>query len=325
MKMKVFITGITGFVGSHMVDYLLSLDQKIDIFGLSRWRSPQENIKHCMDKIKIVHGDLLDFSSLYQHLSVIKPDVIIAFAAQSYVAYSFIAPASTIDTNCVGNCNLLEAIKTLKHQDGFDPIIIVVSSSEVYGQVKESEIPITEENPFRPASPYAVSKVCEDMLALQYYLSWKMKIIRTRLFSHEGARRGEVFAPSAFAKQIAEIEKKSKPPIIYVGNLDSVRTFMDVRDAVRAYWMLVNSPVPGEVYNVGGSECMTIGDMLKLLLSLSTVKDIEIKVDQARLRPSDVTLQIPDTSKFKRLTGWEPRIPFRTTMSDLLNYWRERV
>ena len=321
--MKIFITGITGFVGSHMVDYLLNLNQNIEIYGLTRWRSPKDNIKHYLNKINIVHGDLLDSSSLYTCLSKIKPDIIMHFAAMSYVTYSFTAPISTLDNNCIGTCNLLETIRILK-SNNFDPIILVVSSSEVYGQVKENETPITENNPFRPASPYAVSKVCEDMLGLQYFLSWGLKVIRTRLFSHEGPRRGEVFAPSTFAKQIAEIEKYNKNSIIYVGNLDSIRTFMDVRDAVKAYWLLLNNTVPGEVYNIGGKETMTVGEMLNILLSLSN-KDIKIQVDSERLRPSDVTLQIPCSDKFKKLTGWEPEIPFKQTLQDLLDYWRNIV
>jgi GDP-D-mannose dehydratase len=211
----------------------------------------------------------------------------------------------------------------LRFSSGYDPIIHICSSSEVYGQVKENEVPIRENNPFRPASPYAVSKVAEDMLAFQYWLSWKIKTIRTRMFTHTGPRRGEVFATSTFAKQIASIEARLAPPVVKVGNLDSVRTFLDARDAVKAYWMLVNKCPPGEVYNIGGVETMTVGDMLNRLLKLSKVKNITVEVDPSRLRPSDVTLQIPCIDKFVAATGWKPETKFDETLEDLLDYWRD--
>ena len=313
---KALITGITGFVGSHLADYLLK--KEVEVHGLTRWRSPKENIWHCVDDITLHHGDLLDFSSLYKILQQVRPDYIFHLAAQSYVPYSFTAPSSTLDTNGVGTCNLLEAIKIV---DQTSPIIHVCSSSEVYGQVKEDEVPIKETNPFRPASPYAVSKVTEDMLGFQYFISYGLKIIRTRMFTHTGPRRGDVFVVSNFAKQIADIEVNDKEPIIYVGNLDSVRTFADVRDTVRAYWDLVNKCDIGDVYNIGGNVTMTIREMLHKLIDLST-KDIQIKLDPSRLRPSDVTLQIPDISKFQKKTGWKPEISFDQTLEDTLDYWR---
>jgi GDP-mannose 4,6-dehydratase len=256
-------------------------------------------------------------------LSRQKPDVIFHLAAQSYVPFSFSAPAVTLNVNVIGTCNLLEAVRELKARDGYDPLIHICSSSEVYGQVRENEVPIKEDNPFRPASPYAVSKVAEDMLAFQYWLSWQLKTIRTRMFTHTGARRGEVFASSTFARQIAAIEAGLEPPVVKVGNLDSVRTFLDVKDAVNAYWLMVNRCPPGEVYNIGGVETMTVGDMLKKLLKLSRVKGIRVEVDPERLRPSDVTLQIPCIDKFTAATGWRPQIKFDRTLEDLLNYWRE--
>lgn len=240
----------------------------------------------------------------------------------SYVPYSFSVPRSTLDVNCIGTCNLFESIRMI---ESYDPITCVCSSSECYGQVHESELPITEDNPFRPASPYAVSKVCEDMLAFQYWSSWGLKTIRSRSFSHTGPRRGSVFAVSNFAKQIAEIEATKRDPIIYVGNLDSIRTFMDVRDVVRAYWLLVNKCPFGEVYNIGGDATMTIGEMLKKLIVLANYSDIIIKVDKERIRPSDVTLQIPDSTKFRKATGWSPQIPFSQTLKDTLEFWRNWV
>lgn len=319
---KVLITGITGFVGSHLAEYIIENHPDIQILGLARWRSPKDNIRSILGNITLEYGDLQDSFSLNTILTKYKPDVIFHLAAQSYVDFSFLSPIATLETNVIGTCNLLETVRELKHSSDYDPIIHICSSSEVYGQVKEDEVPIDENVPLRPASPYAVSKVGEDMLAHQYWLSWGIKTIRTRMFTHTGPRRGDVFVVSNFAKQIAAIEAGLMPPVIKVGNLDSVRTFTDVRDAVKAYWLLVNMCESGEVYNIGGVETMTIGEMLDKLIGHSTAKDISIKVDPSRLRPSDVTLQIPCTDKFKNVTGWMPKIAFEKTMIDTLDYWR---
>ena len=321
---KILITGITGFVGSHLAEYILDDHSEFDVIGLVRWRSPKDNIAHILNASTLEHGDLTDLPSLKTILVKYRPKYIFHLAAQSYVDFSFRAPIATLQSNVIGTANLLEAVRDLKNSSNYDPIIHICSSSEVYGQVRKDEVPINENNPFRPASPYAVSKVGEDMLALQYWLSWKIKTIRTRMFTHTGPRRGEVFALSNFAKQVAMIEAGLQKPVISVGNLKSVRTSMDVRDAVKAYWMLVTKCEPGEVYNIGGNETMTIGDMLDMLLSLSKNKKIKIKVDPARLRPSDVTLQIPDITKFVKKTGWKPIIPFAKTVEDTLNYWRSK-
>ena len=321
--MKVLITGITGFVGSHLAEYILQEHPEVKVAGLLRWRSPKVNIDRILDQITLCYGDLVDMASLRTILVEQRPDIIFHLAAQSYVDFSFLAPAVSLDTNVVGTCNLLESIKELKLASGYDPVIHICSSSEVYGQVKEDEVPITESNPFRPASPYAVSKVGEDMLALQYWLSWKVKTIRTRMFTHTGPRRGEVFVVSNFSKQIAAIEVDLQKPVIQVGNLDSIRTFSDVRDAVRAYWLLVTKCEPGEVYNIGGNETMKIGEMLNRLIAMSMVKNIKVEIDPARLRPSDVTLQIPCVDKFVEATGWKPEIPFDKTLADTLEFWRD--
>lgn len=320
--MKALITGITGFVGSHLADYLLTKQTGVEVLGLARWRAPADNIRHIMDKITLCHGDLTDYASLKRILSEHRPDIIFHLAAQSYVDYSYLAPAATLEANVIGSCNLLEAVKDLKLSSGYDPVIHICSSSEVYGQVRENEVPITEDNPFRPASPYAVSKVAEDMLGFQYWLSWKVRTVRTRMFTHTGPRRGQVFVTSNFSKQIAAIEMGLQPPVVKVGNLHSLRTFLDVRDAVRAYWLLVTKCPAGEVYNIGGVETMTVGEMLNKLLSLSKVKGIKVEVDPKRLRPSDVTRQIPSTEKFFKVTLWRPTIKFDETLEALLNYWR---
>ncbi len=317
--MRALITGITGFVGSHLAEFLL--DKGEEVYGIYRWRSPMNNIRHILDKINLIQCDLTDFYSCIRALQLIKPDIIYHLAAQSYVSASFHSPRATIEANMIGTLHLLEAVRFNK----LDPIIHICSSSEVYGQVKEEELPITETTSFRPASPYAVSKIGEDMLALQYHLSYGLKTIRTRMFTHTGPRRGYVFVLSAFARQIARIERGLQEPLLYVGNLNSVRTFADVRDTVRAYWLLTKHCPPGEVYNIGGEVTMTIGEMLKKLLALSFKKnEIVVKVDSRLLRPSDVTLQLPSIEKFKKATGWKPEIPFEQTIQDTLHYWRAK-
>lgn len=318
--MRVLITGITGMVGSHLADYILANHPDVEVHGLVRWRSPLDNIRGIRNNISLHYAELRDLNSLVTLIRKIKPDRIFHLAAQSYVTTSFDAPADTLATNVIGTLNLLDAIRLT----GMDPKIHICSSSEVYGQVTEQELPIRETNPFRPASPYAVSKVGEDMVALQYFLSYGIKTIRTRMFTHTGPRRGDIFAESAFAKQIAEIESGLRSNPVKVGNLDSVRTFADVRDAVRAYWLLLEKCSAGEVYNIGGNRTMTVGEMLEILKKMARCT-IEHTVDSSLLRPSDVTLQIPDTSKFCRETGWKPEIPLEDTLSDLLEYQRNRI
>jgi GDP-mannose 4,6-dehydratase len=318
--MKVLITGITGFVGSHLADYILDRNEGHEVFGLCRWRSPRENLAASYNRISLLEADLMDLGALIRHLDAVRPDVIFHLAAQSYVLSSFNAPIHTLWCNVIGTGNLLEAVRITK----LDPVIHICSSSEVYGQVRPEDVPIREDCPFKPASPYAVSKVGEDMIAFQYWVSHGIRTIRTRMFTHTGPRRGDVFAMSFFAKQIAAAELGMREKVIHVGNLQSVRTFCDVRDAVRAYWLLVQQCKPGEVYNIGGNRTMTIGEALNILLSFSKTS-CQVIVDPKLLRPSDVTLQIPCTDKFRAVTGWEPAIPFEKTLEDMLVYWRDEL
>lgn len=303
-----------------MADYILESHPKVEVHGLIRWRSPLDHIIHILGRITTHQGDLRDLNSLILVLRDIQPDWIFHLAAQSFVPMSFQAPADTLATNAIGTTNLLDAVRVV----GMDPLIHICSSSEVYGQVEQTELPITETNAFRPASPYAVSKASADLIARQYFLSYGLRTIRTRMFTHTGPRRGDVFAESSFSKQIAEIEAGSRPNPVRVGNLASIRTVADVRDAVRAYWLLMERCSPGEVYNIGGNETMTIGDILETLKGLATCA-ITHEVDPDLLRPSDVTLQIPDVSKFHQATGWVPEIPVATTLRDLLDYHRRRI
>jgi len=318
--MRVLLTGITGFAGSHLAEYILNHHPEVEVFGLIRWRSRRENIVHLENKITLVEGDLKDIVSLKKILAVVKPDWIFHLAAQSFVPTSWKCPAETFSINAIGQINLFEAILDL----GLSPKIQIAGSSEEYGLVFEDEIPIKETNPLRPLSPYAVSKVAQDLLAFQYWKSYGLRAVRTRGFNHTGPRRGEVFICSNFARQIAEIEKKKRKPVILVGNLEAKRDFTDVRDIVRAYWLSLERGEEGEVYNIGTGRAYAMQDILDMLISLSQVK-VEVKVDPERLRPSDVPILLADSSKFRQLTGWEPRIPLRQSLEDLLNYWRSRV
>ena len=322
------ITGFTGMVGSHLADYLLE-HTDWDVVGMARWRSPLDNIQHLLDRVnrrnrvRMIYADLNDTLSLQHAIRETKPDFVFHLAAQSYPKTSFTAPIDTLNTNILGTARLLEAIL---HEDGCAPVVHVCASSEVFGRVPKNKVPIGEETSFHPASPYAISKVGTDLVGRYYAEAFGMVAMTTRMFTHTGPRRGDVFAESTFAKQIAMIESGLSDPVIKVGNLDSLRTFADVRDAVRAYHMLVTvNPIAGEYYNIGGSYSCKVGDMLEALLGFSSLTGVKVEVDSERLRPIDADLQVPDTSKFKAHTGWEPEITFEQTMRDLLEYWREQV
>ena len=326
--MNAFITGITGMVGSHLTDFLLTnTDWKI--YGLARWNEPLDNIEHLAeeinkkDRIEIIYGDLNDLASLITAIDKVKPDYIFHLAAQSYPQTSFDAPIETLQTNILGTANLLEALRKSPYKNA---ITHVCASSEVFGRVPKEKLPIDEECSFHPASPYAISKVGTDLVGRYYAEAYGMTIMTTRMFTHTGPRRGDVFSESTFAKQIAMIEAGLQEPKIYVGNLESLRTYADVRDAVKAYYMLVtHNPIAGEYYNIGGTYTCKIADMLNYLISQSTVNNIEIVIDPERLRPIDADLQVPNTTKFQNHTGWKPEYIFEQTMNDLLQYWRDRV
>lgn len=317
-KKVALITGIAGFVGSHMAELLLS--QGYEVHGVTRPRSKMDHLDGIINKLHLEDADLLDSHSLYTTISRIKPDYIFHLAAQSFVPTSWVSPSVTLEVNIVGSANLFEAVR----QAGIDPMIQIACSSEEYGLVYENELPIKETNPLRPLSPYAVSKVAMDYLGYQYYQSYKVKIVRTRGFNHTGPRRGDTFAESNFAKQIALIEKGRQEPVIHVGNLDAKRDYTDVRDMVQGYLLAVEKCEPGEVYNICTGNAERIGDVLNLLLSMSKVK-VKIEEDPARMRPSDVPILIGENNKFVAKTGWKNEIPFEKTMRDLLDYWRGRV
>jgi GDP-mannose 4,6-dehydratase len=329
MAMHALITGITGMVGSHLADFLLE-HTDWDIYGMCRWRCPLDNVEHLLDRanrkdrVYFINGDLCDYVSLENAVQESRPDYVFHLAAQSYPSTSFTAPLQTLDTNILGTERLLEALRRCR---GINPIIHVCSSSEVFGRVPQDKLPIGEECSFHPASPYAISKTGTDLIGRFHAEAYGQKVVVTRMFTHTGPRRGDVFAESTFAKQIAMIEKGLVPPVVKTGNLQSLRTWADVRDAVRAYYMLVTvNPIPGAYYNIGGTFSCSVEDMLKHLISISTHRDsIRVETEQARLRPLDADLQVPDTTKFKEHTGWVPKISFEKTMQDLLDYWRKRI
>ena len=326
--MKALITGVTGMVGSHLLDYLIDETDWI-VFGLCRWRSSLENIaRHIPEinangRIKLLQGDLRDYVSILDAVRTANPDYVFHLAAQSFPKTSFGSPIDTLDTNIQGTTHVLEALRNIRP----DSIIHVCSSSEIFGRVSKDKLPIGEECTFHPASPYAISKVGTDLLGRFYAEAYEMNVLTTRMFTHTGPRRGDVFAESTFAKQIAMIEEEMIPPVVRTGNLESLRTYADVRDAVKAYYMLVTvNPIPGAYYNIGGAYTCSIRDMLQTLLSYSPYREsIKIETDPDRLRPIDADLQIPDTKKFRDHTGWEPTIPFEKTMLDLLDYWRSKT
>ena len=318
--MKALITGTTGFAGSHMVEYLLAHQPDVEVFGIKRWRSPMENIAHLVDRLELVETDLRDYHSVYRMLEKIKPDYIFHLAAQSFVPTSWNAPAATLETNVVGQTHLFEAVRSLD----LDPVIQIACSSEEYGLVHPDETPISESNPLRPLSTYAVSKIAQDYLGYQYFQSYGLKVVRTRGFNHTGPRRGDVFVTSNFAKQLGRIKAGLSEPVIRVGNLTATRDFTDVRDMVRAYWLAVTKGKPGTVYNIASGQAITIQELLDRLIELTDV-EVEIQQDPERMRPSDVEILIGDYSKFREDTGWEPQIPFEQTLRDTVEYWRQRI
>lgn len=347
--MRVLVTGITGMVGSHLAEYLLQIDG-VQVYGSYRWRSRMDNLQElaqagrlrfiaeggnitsckalgCMldsqsepGVVNLIEADMSDAASMKKFIGGVCPDRIFHLAAQSYVPASWNAPGETLNLNIVGQVNILEAVREAE----IDPLIHIAGSSEEYGLVYPDEVPIKESNPLRPLSPYAVSKVAQELLAWQYFRSYGLRTVVTRGFNHTGPRRGHVFVTSSFAKQIAEIEKGLKPPVLRVGDLTSQRDWTDVRDMVHAYWLSLEKGMPGEVYNVGSGRARPVQEVLDILLGMTRVS-IEVKQDPSRMRPSDVKILWSDCTKFQAQTGWEPKVSFEQTLGDLLDYWRVRV
>ena len=317
--MRILITGITGFVGSHLAEY--ALERGAEVFGSIRWRSKMEHIEPLRDRVTLIESDLRDLLSVRTVLEQARPDYIIHLAAQSFVHASWQTPTETFYTNVVSQMNLFEVMRQLDCSARF----LVIGSSEEYGLVEPHELPIHEDNPLRPLSPYAVSKVAQDLMGWQYFKSYGMHVVRARAFNHTGPRRGETFATSNFAKQIVEMEAGRREQVVYVGDLKPTRDFSDVRDIVRGYWLLLERGTPGEVYNLCSGVEWSIERVLNFLIEKSTLSHIEIRQDPARLRPSDVPVLRGSRQKIESALGWRTTIPLEQTLTDLLEYWRRRI
>jgi GDP-4-dehydro-6-deoxy-D-mannose reductase len=318
--MRALVTGVTGFVGSHLTEHLLSARPDAELFGLRRWSSSSDEVAGLASVVRMVDGDLLDAPSLLRALQASRPEVIFHLAASSSVASSWNTPTEMMQVNVLGTLHLLEAMRQLD----LDATVVLACSAEGYGHVEHGERPIPETQPFQPVSPYAVSKAAVDMLAFQYYQTFRLRTVRLRLFNHCGPRQSDRFVISALARQIAEIEADLRPPELQVGNLEARRDFLDVRDVARAYLLAAVKAQPGEVYNVASGKGRTIREVLDQLLTLTDAV-IDVVFDPARLRPSEIPALVGDASRFRQATGWEPAIPFEQTLFDVLSYWRRRV
>jgi len=317
---RILITGITGFVGKHLATYLLS-QNSYEIVGTYRSESSLETIGTIRDQIQFKKIDLNDAQAVESLVLSTKPDVIFHLAAQASPSKSFSFPVETFTNNIVAEFSLLDVLRKHKLTN---IRVVVISSADIYGVITPHDIPVAENTPLRPATPYAVSKIAQDFLSYQHFLAYQLDIVRLRPYNHIGPGQKEGYVVADFAKQIAEIEKGKKDDTITVGNLQAKRDFTDVRDIVKAYALTMEKGKSGDVYNLGSGKSHKIEDVLKTLLSFST-KKISVKVDQTRFRPIDVPEIRCDSSKFHELTGWEPAIPFEKTLEDILDYWRDVV
>jgi GDP-4-dehydro-6-deoxy-D-mannose reductase len=334
MRKKILITGITGQVGSQLADYILA-NTEHEVVGMMRWQEPMDNLYHLTDRINnkdrvhIYNADLNDYASICRILGDLRPDYISHLAAQSYPKTSFNIPIETLQTNIIGTANLLENIRLLKEVDGYDPVVHICSSSEVYGKASPG-VHLGEDTAFHGASPYSISKIGTDYLGQFYGEAYGIKTFVTRMGTHSGPRRSDVFFESTVAKQIALIEANLQDPIIKVGNLSSTRTFQDARDAVKAYYLLIEKSDNGfikcgDYFNIAGEEAFQLTEVVEIFLTMSNRQDIKVVIDKDRLRPIDADYQMFDNSKIKAAINWEPEIPVRQMFNDLLNHWRSEI
>lgn len=316
---KILITGISGSGGSYLAEYILENYPEVEVHGIARWHgTASDNLSTARNRVVVHEADLLDFGSVMEVLKKVKPDAVFHLASNANVRLSFVTPGAILTNNIIGTSNLFEAIRILELR----PVIQHCSTGEVYGQVDPKDVPITEDVPFRPASPYAISKVTQDLMARMYYIAYGLPIIRTRMFTYINPRRTDLFA-SSFARQVAFCEAGRQSEIVH-GNLDSVRTILDVRDGMRAYWEALLYCDPGEAYNIGGTTVMSVGEFLNLLIK-KTAKPIVTRVDEKLLRPADITMNIPNIEKFVKKTGWQPKYSVEDSVDYLLDYWRKKI
>jgi GDP-4-dehydro-6-deoxy-D-mannose reductase len=315
---KILITGITGFVGSHLADLLLEKEPEAEIYGFRKVNARSRNVKHILEKINWIEGDLIDPFSVEHAIKISTPDEIYHLGALSWVTPSWNMPAAYMQVNAIGTIHLFESV--LKNR--IKPRILISCTPEEFGDVAPENLPITERSELSPVNHYAASKMAQDAVCQSYYASYRLNIIRMRAFNHEGPRRDVSGALASFAYQIARIERGLQEGVVKVGNLEAKRNFTHVKDMVRAYWLAMQKCVPGELYLIGSDNVYTIRECLEKLISFSTVKGITYEVTPARVRPTELRYLIGDCSKFTNLTGWEPEISFEDTLSDILNYWR---
>lgn len=334
MTKKILITGITGQVGSQLADWVLERSS-YNIIGMMRWQEPMDNLYHLTDRINrkdrisLHYADLNDYSALARMIKTVRPNYISHLAAQSYPKTSFDSPIETLQTNIIGTANLLEVVRQQMEVDGYDPVVHVCSSSEVYGRAKPG-IPLSEDTPFHGASPYSISKIGVDYLSRFYGEAYGLRTFVTRMGTHSGPRRSDVFFESTVAKQIALIEAGYQTPEIRVGNLSSTRTFQDTRDAVRAYFLLLEASAEGKIscgdyFNIAGEEAFQLPEVIEILLGFSSHTNIKVVTDQDRLRPIDADYQMFDNTKIRAAIDWRPEIPVRKMFEDLLNHWRNEI
>lgn len=316
--MKAFITGIAGFAGSYLAEHLLACG--FEVSGTVRHTSKTESIRHLLPHVRLYACDLRESEAVNNVIRDAKPDYIFHLAAESHVPSSWQHSMDTLYNNVAAQTHLLEAVR--RYRPGCK--ILVAGSSEQYGFVKPEELPLKETNPFRPLSPYAISKAAQEYVGYEYHKAYGLHIVTARTFHHTGPRRSDNFVTSSFARQIAEIEHGLKEPVIYVGNLEAKREFLDVRDVARAYLLMIESCDPGEAYNIATGRSMTIRAMLGILLSM-TDRNISIQAQASRLRPVDIEEVAGDYSKLHAKTGWKPEIALEQTLEDLLNDWRAKV
>ena len=317
--MRVLITGVTGFAGSFLAEYLLAQGDP-DIFGVGLPQSGPGHVAHLVDRIHLMTGSLEDAAWVRQVVADAAPDYVFHLAAQAAPSLSFADPGATLIPNIMCQVNILQGCLAA----GLNPAILIIGSGDEYGLVAASDLPITESTPFRPTNPYAVSKIAQDMLGLQYFLAHQLRCVRVRPFNHIGPRQGEAFVVASFAHQVAEAEAGLRPPVVHVGNLEPSRDFTDVRDMVRAYWLAVQLGQPGEVYNIGSGQAYPVRQILDMLVQMSRLP-LRVEVDPAKLRPTDVMEVRCDNTRFVRATGWQPMFAIEQTLHDVLAYWRQRV
>ncbi|HRD01540.1 MAG TPA: GDP-mannose 4,6-dehydratase [Candidatus Saccharicenans sp.] len=318
--MRILITGISGFIGSHLAEYINSNLKQNELYGLIRPRSSLANLKKVSGQVRYYTADLMEFTSLLSPLDEIRPDLIFHLAGQGAPSFSWSLPAGIMEVNLVGTINLLEALRELR----LNPRVIIAGAGEAYGLASADELPMKESSHFRPLNPFGVSKAAQDMLGFQYFKSYNLKIIRVRPFSTIGPRQPEYCFTSGLAKQIAEIEKKKKDPILYAGNLENKRDYTDVRDLVRALWQVAEKGEEGEAYNLGSGQAWFGNEILKILLGMTRAK-IVIETEEKRLRPADPPILLADINRLVKLTGWKPQINLKQSLLDVLNYWREEI